>query len=70
MTATYIYSNEKKRNTTTTSTSIITAQDIKDSNEMDKIWNNMLEVFTNNPDKYFNKYNGWVNDDEDGAEKW
>ena len=37
---------------------------------MDKIWNNMLEVFTNNPDKYFNKYNGWVNDDEDGAASW
>lgn len=33
-------------------------------------WEDMYNVFTKNPEKYFSKYSGFFNDDEEGAEKW
>jgi hypothetical protein len=33
-------------------------------------WNNMHDVFTKNPDKYFSKYSGLLNDQEQAAARW
>lgn len=48
----------------------ITAQDIADSNEMDKVWNDVLKVFVGNPDKYFGQFSSWFNDREAEAADW
>ena len=60
-------SNTQKKSNTTINVPSISSQDLKDSIEMDKIWNDMYTVFVKNPNKYFQKYRKTLNDDELGA---
>jgi hypothetical protein len=50
----------------------INQQTIKESDEMDKIWDDLFKVIQNSPENYFGKmgFKGWVNDDENGAADW
>jgi hypothetical protein len=49
---------------------LASAMEQAESLKMQEIWQDMYNVFTGNPKKYFKKYRGWFNDDEAGAAKW
>jgi hypothetical protein len=48
----------------------ISDQDIKDSRQMEKIWQDVYNVLTAKPEKYFSKFSSWYNDQETEAADW
>lgn len=48
----------------------VSDQLVKDSKEMEKIWQDVYNVFTKNPDNYFSKFSSWYNDQEEKAADW
>jgi hypothetical protein len=48
----------------------ISDQDIRDSRQMEKIWQNVYNVLTAKPEKYFSKFSSWYNDQESEAADW
>lgn len=50
--------------------STATATEISEHNKMQKIWQDVYDVVTGNPKKYFYTFTSWYNDNEEEAANW